>query len=189
MRSNLLVRGVVLALLLRGAVFAQEGYFPARVGLSWTYSNGETQTLSGTRTFEGEEVFVLTHYYGGAAVSEDYLSYGPDAVRSLGTAAAGQTLRYDPPLLIYRGGLLAPGQHWDSRTVVGGFEITLTSEVLGVLELETPAGSFEALHIRQRTVTDGGEHTVLDLYFVPGVGVVRFVMSDGSAVELVEKNF
>lgn len=39
------------------------------------------------------------------------------------------------------------------------------------------------------TVTSTGAQTILYLYFVPGVGVVRFVTQDGDVVDLVERNF
>jgi hypothetical protein len=81
------------------------------------------------------------------------------------------------------------GQTWQSRALVGGFEISLLAEVLGMRGVETPAGRFDALQIRQWTVTSTGAQTLLDLYFVPSVGVVRSVLQDGSVVDLVDKNF
>ena len=45
--------GLVCALLLSYGA-AQEAYYPATPGLTWTYSNGETQSLSGPRDFNGK---------------------------------------------------------------------------------------------------------------------------------------
>ncbi|MDQ3461301.1 MAG: hypothetical protein M3498_18720 [Deinococcota bacterium] len=180
---------VFLLVFLLGLALAQEAYFPAREGLSWTYSNGETQAFGATEVFDGYEVLVFTHSFGGNPVSEDYLSYTAEAVRLHGTAAGGELVSFDPPLVIYPGGELEVGQTWQSRALVGGFEISLLAEVLGMRGVETPAGRFDALQIRQWTVTSTGAQTLLDLYFVPSVGVVRSVLQDGSVVDLVDKNF
>lgn len=185
---RLLAALALLAPALLGAAAAQ-GYHPSEPGMSWTYSSGETQVLSGPREFAGTQVLVLTHYFEGMPISEDYLVYVDGGVLSLGTAAGGQSLSYEPPLQIYAPGPLQVGQSWQSTTRLAGFELTLTAEVLGVRGVRTPAGRFNALLIRQRTVTSTGAQTVLDLYFVPSVGVVRFVAQDGTTVDLIEKSF
>ena len=168
---------------------AQESYFPNHDGLSWTYSNGETQTLAGPRLVNGQSVMVLTHALEGVPVSEDYLFYDPTGVLSLGTAAGGRTLVYTPPLVIYQGERLEVGDAWASITRVGDLEITFQAEVLGVRGVQNAAGRFNALQIRQTTVTSTGAQTTLDLFFVPTVGVVRTVTEDGTVVDLIEKNF
>lgn len=164
-------------------------YYPHRAGMSWTYDSGETQQLAGPRTVDGQQVMVLTHYFNGVPVSEDYLQYGPDGVKTLGTAAGGKVTRYDPPLEVYPAAPLKPGMQWRSTTKLPGFDITLSAQVLAVRGVETTAGRFNALQIRQTTVTSNGAETVMDLFFVPSVGVVRFVTRDGTSVDLIDKNF
>ena len=61
--------------------------------------------------------------------------------------------------------------------------------MLAIRGVKTPAGRFNALQIRQQTVTSNGARTVMDLFFVPSVGVVRFVTQDGTTVDLIDKNF
>ena len=72
---------------------------------------------------------------------------------------------------------------------MAGFDITLAAEVVGMRGVSTPLGRFNALQVRQRTFTNTGAQTTLDLFMVPGVGVVRFETQDGTVVDLVEKNF
>ena len=179
---------LILTLVLTSTAFAQD-YFPHRDGLSWTYSNGETQTLNGPQEVAGEEVMVLTHFLDGNVISKDYLGYDEIGVFSYGTQAGEQTLLYDPPLTLYAGDSLQVGQSWQSATSVAGFDITLAAEVVGMRGVRTPLGRFNALQVRQRTFTNTGAQTTLDLFVVPGVGVVRFVTEDGTTVDLVEKNF
>lgn len=168
---------------------AASGYYPAADGLTWTYDNGTTQVMGGPRTFAGVEVMVLTHYLDGVPVAEDYLVYGPDGVRTIGTAANGQTVRYEPPLLVYAAAPLQPGTTWTSTTRIAGIDVSLASEVVGMRGVQTPAGRFNALQIRQRTLTSTGAQTTLDLFLVPGVGVVRFVTQDGTVVDLIDRTF
>jgi hypothetical protein len=168
------------------AVGLANDYYPRGEGLSWTYSSGETQTMSGTRVWDGLEVSVLTHYLDGVPVSEDYLTFNADGVRTHGTASGGTVVRYDPPLLIYAAAPLQPGATWSTTTEVGGLAITLSSEVVGMRGVQTPAGRFNALQIRQRTLTSTGGRTLLDVFLVPGVGTVRFVTEDGTVIDLIE---
>ena len=179
---------LLFALLILTAT-AQESYFPNRDGLSWTYTNGETQTLTGPRLVNGESVMVLAHALGGVPVSEDYLLYSETGVLSLGTAAGGQTLVYAPPLVVYQGARLEVGDTWASTSQVGDLDITFQAEVIAVRGVSNAAGRFNTLQIRQTTVTSTGAQTTLDLFFVPTVGVVRTVTQDGTVVDLLERNF
>ena len=178
---------LVAAALLLGAAGAQT-YYPSAPGTSWTYSSGETQSLSGPRDMGGRNVMVLTHYLAGVPVSEDYLTYGSDGVISYGSAAGGQTFAYDPPIVVYPREPLAAGMKWTSTTQLPGFNLTLDSEVIGLRGVATEAGRFNALLIRQTTLTSNGGQTVLDIYFVPTVGIVRFVTQDGTIIDLIESS-
>ena len=167
---------------------ATQAYYPNGDGLSWTYSSGETQVMQGPRDLDGQTVMVLTHFFEGAPVSEDYLVYG-EGVDSVGTAAGGQRFLYSPPLAVWPPAPLAPGLTWQSTTDVAGVSLTLSAEVLGLQGIQTAAGRFNAFQVRQVTLTSSGARTVLDMYFVPTVGIVRFVSQDGTTVDLIERNF
>lgn len=186
-RGWALLTGLLFALLATNA--AAQGYYPAEAGLSWTYSSGETQTISGPRNFQGHEVWVLTHYLEGVPISEDYLEYGESGVISHGSAAAGEVFVYNPPLLVYPPAPLAAGMTWSTTTSLPGFNLTLDSSVVGVRGVATAAGRFNALLIRQTSLTSNGGQTVLELYLVPSVGVVRFETQDGTVIDLIDKNF
>ena len=47
----------------------------------------------------------------------------------------------------------------------------------------------DALQIRQLTETSTGGQTLLDLFFVPGVGVVRYATRDGTVIDLIDRTF
>ncbi|HZW29033.1 MAG TPA: hypothetical protein VFF08_11290 [Trueperaceae bacterium] len=176
------------AALLLGVAWAQ-GYYPNEPGMSWTYSSGETQTLSGPREVEGRQLLVLTHYFEGVPISEDYLEYTDQGVFSHGSAAGGQVFQYRPALVVYPPSPLEAGMTWTGTTALPGFDLTLSAEVLGLRGVATPAGRFNAFHIRQTTLTSNGGRTVLDIYFVPTVGIVRFETQDGTVIDLIEKSF
>jgi hypothetical protein len=174
---------------LSGQAAAAADYHPAADGLSWTYDSGETQVLSGPREFDGQQVMTLTHWFKGDAISEDYLVYSAAGVQHVATAAAGSVLHYSPPLLAYGPGPYQVGSKWQSTTSISGLDITLSAEVMAVRGVSTAAGRFNAYQIRQVTVTSTGAQTILDIYFVPSVGIVRFAMQDGETVDLIDKNF
>lgn len=172
-----------------GFALAKGHYYPNSLGLSWTYDNGETQVITGKRNLNGQDVVVLTHYIEGSPISEDYLAYREDGVFSVGTVVGGQTLLYSPELTVYQGNKLQIGQTWQSTSAFAGFDITLIVEVLGFQGVRTKAGRFNALQLRQTTLTSNGAKTFLDAFFVPSVGVVRFVTEDGTMIDLIDKNF
>ena len=178
-----------ILLLCAGATAVAQSYYPNQAGMSWTYSSGETQQLGGPRDMGGRQVMVLTHYFEGVPISEDYMEYTPQGVISYGSAAGGQVYVYEPALVVYPQEPLAQGMTWTGTTTLGGFNLTLSSEVIGLRGVDTQAGRFNALLIRQTTLTSNGGQTVLDIYFVPAVGIVRFVTQDGSTIDLIEKSF
>jgi hypothetical protein len=182
------MRWLVLVLML-GMAWAQEAYYPSRDGLSWTYNNGETQVLSGVKTVGGYTASVLVKYIEGAPIAEDYMVYDAQGVSMVGTAANGMTLEYTPGLVIYPVSPLQVGQSWKSKANLSGYEITITAEVIGVRGVETAAGRYNALQVRQQTITSTGGQTITDFFFVPSVGVVRWVMQDGTTIDLIDKNF
>jgi len=183
------MRLLVLSILLLGGTATAQGYYPSESGLSWTYSSGETQQLSGPRDVGGRQVMVLTHYFDGVPISEDYLEYTEQGVFSHGSAAGGQVFQYQPALVVYPPAPLEPGKAWTGTTSLTGFDLTLSAEVLGLRGVATPAGRFNAFLIRQTTLTSNGGQTVLDIYFVPAVGIVRFQTQDGTVIDLIEKSF
>jgi hypothetical protein len=182
------MRWLVLVLML-GMAWSQEAYYPSRDGLSWTYNNGETQVLSGVKTVGGYTASVLVKYIEGAPIAEDYMVYDAQGVSMVGTAANGMTLEYTPGLVIYPVSPLQVGQSWKSKANLSGYEITITAEVIGVRGVETAAGRYNALQVRQQTITSTGGQTITDFFFVPSVGVVRWVMQDGTTIDLIDKNF
>lgn len=176
-------------LLVVAAAASAQGYYPSEPGMSWTYSSGETQTLSGPRELGGRQLMVLTHYFDGVPISEDYLEYTEQGVFSHGSAAGGQVFQYQPALVVYPPAPLEPGKAWTGTTSLTGFDLTLSAEVLGLRGVATPAGRFNAFLIRQTTLTSNGGQTILDIYFVPTVGIVRFETQDGTVIDLIEKSF
>ena len=176
-------------LVMMSGLGVSQAYYPNQAGMSWTYSSGETQQLSGPRDMSGKQVMILTHYFEGVPISEDYMEYTAQGVVSFGSAAGGQVYVYEPALVVYPQEPLTEGMTWTGTTALGGFNLTLSSEVIGLRGVATPAGRLNALLIRQTTLTSNGGQTVLDLYFVPAVGIVRFVTQDGSTIDLIEKSF
>lgn len=188
--SGLLPRSAFLLGLAFVIGFASaQAYYPSEPGMSWTYSSGETQLLSGPRELGGRQVMVLTHYYDGVPISEDYMEYTERGVLSFGSAAGGEVFAYQPALVVYPQEPLSAGMTWTSTTSLSGFNLTLSSEVLGLRGVATPAGRFNSLLIRQTTLTSNGGQTILDIYFVPTVGIVRFETQDGTVIDLIEKSF
>ncbi|MDX2006579.1 MAG: hypothetical protein SFU83_15000 [Meiothermus sp.] len=173
-----------LSVLLFGVlVLAQgAGYYPSKIGWSWTYSSGEVQTL--VRDESG--VLVLERRFPNRPVVADLLRYTPDkGVLLEGILINGREQRYSPALQLYPQPPLYIGQRWGGRSRFNNQSVALIGEVNRVEGVNVPAGRFNAYVLRTSTVTGGGGNVVLEVYFVPGVGVVRYATTDG-AIDLVK---
>jgi len=169
---------------------AKNSYFPNVEGLSWTYSNGVEQRMTGPYQLDDWPVMVVTQYVDGEIESEEYLVYADNGVFSLGTADEGEEIqRYDPPLIVFEGSSLSIGQSWENKTVFEGLEIRTTYEVVTRQGVKTKSGRYNALVIREESFIDNIGQTVMDIYFVPSIGIVRFLSSDGAVIDLEDKNF
>lgn len=174
-------RWVVLALLL-GLVLAQSGdFYPRGVGLGWAYSSGEVQIFAR----EQAGMLLLEHRFPGKPVYGELLRYSPQGVFLEGTVINGQVQRYQPALMLYPPAPMVLGQEWGGRSVLNGSTIALLARVERIEGVSVPAGRYNAYVIRTSLVTEAGGSVVVESYFVPGVGIVRYASPDGGTIDLV----
>jgi hypothetical protein len=166
---------------------AQSDYYPTKPGLKWVYTNGETQTYTKTTNVFGQNAVILAHIFGTATVQEDYIQVTSLGVNLLGTKRNNVVTQYKPPLAVYPAAPLAVGARWSSSSKVGGSVVAFASQILSSEGISVKGGRFNAFVIRQSVTTSSGGRSVSDLYFVPGIGTVRYVTADGSAVDLVSR--
>jgi len=172
-----------LSWLLLVATAAAPNYYPHRVGMTWIYTSGEVQVLTGTKQIEGQEVWVLTHSYGGAVRYTDFLRYD-EGVWLLGVDFGSGVQPYDPAILLFPPAPLRVGQNWSSRVAFRGSTLVVVNKVLRIEGVEVPAGRYNAFVIRSSMTAEGGGANVVDMYFVPGIGIVRYATQDGGQIDL-----
>ncbi|WP_245526761.1 hypothetical protein [Marinithermus hydrothermalis] len=181
------MRGWLVALLLvLGGAWAEPDYYPHALGLAWVYDSGEEQVFVEERELDGQRVWVLEHRFSGKARYADVVRYGEDGVWLLGIVLDGEFKPYDPPIQLYPPAPLWVGREWGSRSSLDGQRVVVVARVLRVEGVTVPAGRFNAFVIRGSLTTESGGSRVMDTYFVPGVGVVRFATQDGGAIDLID---
>jgi hypothetical protein len=178
---------VLLLIFLSLTSSAQSEYYPSKPGLKWVYSNGETQTYTKTTNVFGVNAVILAHIFGGSTVQEDYIQVTSLGVNLIGTKRNGTVTQYKPPLAVYPAAPLAVGARWSSSSKVGSSVVAISSAILSSEGISVKGGRFNAFVIRQSVSTSSGGRSVSDLYFVPGIGTVRYVTADGTAVDLVSR--
>ena len=166
---------------------AQGDYYGLKMGSVWTYSNGETQTLTKERTIKGQSYLVMTRSNAGKVTSEDYLLVNAQGMQLAGSRYSGKDYMYTPPLVIYPVGPMTVGMRWSSSATSPLGSYAFASSIQRSEGVATPAGRFNALVVRTSVTTSSGASTVQDAYFAPGAGVVRFVTQDGAAVDLISR--
>ncbi|WP_457630851.1 hypothetical protein [Oceanithermus sp.] len=177
---------IALALLLGGALATAPNYYPHKVGMSWTYTSGEVQTYESVRQMNGQQVWELSHAYDGKVRYTDYLTFDENGVWLLGVDTGAGIIPYDPPIQVYPAAPLRVGLSWSSRTRFKGANLVVVDKVIGVEGVVVPFGRYNAFVIRSSLTAQGGGASVVDLYFVPGIGVVRYATQDGGQIDLVD---
>jgi hypothetical protein len=181
--SNVMVLLVFLSL----STSAQGDYYPNKPGLKWVYSNGETQAYTKATNVFGVNAVILAHIFNNATVQEDYIQITSLGVNLLGTKRNGTVTQYKPPLAVYPAAPLAVNARWSSSSKVGASVVAISSQIISSEGISVKGGRFNAFVIRQSVSTSSGGRSVSDLYFVPGIGTVRYVTADGTAVDLVSR--
>ncbi|MER3483940.1 MAG: hypothetical protein C4332_13105 [Meiothermus sp.] len=178
-------RALALFTLLALSLAAPPAYYPNGVGYSWLYSSSEEQAFA--RVQDG--MLVLEHRYPKRPVVADLLRYTPDQGVWLEGLIIGKSVqRYSPALQLYPAPPLTVGQRWGGKSTLGGQTIALLGEVTRIEGVNVPAGRFNAYVLRTSTVTGDGGSVVVEIYYVPGVGIVRYATPDGGTIDLVKVN-
>jgi len=172
---------LTLGLLMVLALAAPTAYYPNGIGYSWIYSSGMEQVF----TREQDGLLVFERRLAGQPVSADLLRYSEKGVFIEGLVVGQVVQRYVPPLQLYPAPPLVLGQEWGGRSSFGGQRVALLGKVLRIEGVNVPAGRFNAYVIRTSTVTSAGGSQVMEIYFVPGVGIVRYATPDGATVDLI----
>ncbi len=180
------MRRLLGAFLLLALGLAQKGYYPHALGMRWVYTSGEVQAFTEVRELGGAEVWMLEHRYQDGATMTEALAFDDQGVWVFAVISGGETLAYDPPLKLYPAPPLKVGMRWSAVTRLRGQTLKVVAEVLGLSGVVVPAGRFNAFKIRSRLTAADGSESVVDLYFVPGVGVVRYATADGGVIDLVK---
>jgi len=175
-----------LLLLLGMALATAPNYYPHKVGMTWVYDSGETQTYESVRNQDGQEVWELSHSYDGKVRYTDYLIFDENGVWLLGVDTGSGVMPYDPPIQIYPAAPLRVGESWSSRTKFRGANLAVVNKVIGIEGVIVPFGRYNAFVIRSSLTAQGGGASVVDMYFVPGIGVVRYATQDGGQIDLVK---
>ncbi len=175
---------VLLILALSLALASAPNYYPHKIGMTWIYTSGETQAFESVRNVKGQEVWELSHSYDGKVRYTDYLSYDANGVWLLGVDTGAGIMPYDPPIKVYPAAPLRVGQSWSSRTKFRGANLVVVNKVTAVEGVVVPFGRYNAFVIRSSLTAQGGGASVVDLYFVPGIGVVRYATQDGGQIDL-----
>ncbi len=176
------MRHLFVALLLFSLARAAD-YYPHAVGTTWRYTSGEVQSITGKRTLGGVEVYELEHRYPEGGRMVEMMSYDR-GVRLLAVRTGGRVLAYDPPLLLFPPPPLTKGQTWAQETRLNGQRLNVRYRVLGIEGVRVPLGAFNAFKIRSLMVGPSGSENEVILYFVPGLGVVRYATPDGGVIDL-----
>lgn len=173
-------------------------YFPFEVGKSWTYLLNDSDTVTVSivgDTLLGEDTMLIFENYDG---ERTYLFSTSSAYYSLEDTSivgpGGEDIKLEDRIfiLLYEKPFVV-GNAWDDfySNIVPVGEDTFwinhyrTGEVLGIGDIETPAGNFQnvySIRIMDKRVIGGPDgvgniFTVRNIYFAPDVGVVKELIS------------
>ena len=166
------------------AFAAAPNYYPHKVGMRWLYTSGEEQALEAIREVSGQQVWELSHTIKGTQRYVEFLRFDEQGVWLLGVDFGTGTQPYDPAIQLYPPAPLRVGLAWSSRVSFRGSTLVVVNKVLRIEGVEVPAGRYNAFVIRSSMTAEGGGANVVDMYFVPGIGIVRYATQDGGQIDL-----
>ncbi|MGN6360889.1 MAG: hypothetical protein ACTHNK_10930, partial [Thermomicrobiales bacterium] len=173
---------------------ASLNYFGALVGNSWTYANSGSgldttyQVADLDATFKPGQTLLRVTSTNAASPANATTEYWQELNGQLLfhglRLARGETVKYDPPYVLYRY-CLDVGQQWSTTTqrseTPSGHTSTVTYsfKVEGAELVQTPSGAYPAYRI-QRTDNDTatGELEQMTIWFSPYIGLVKRQLLD-----------
>ncbi|MGQ9753219.1 MAG: hypothetical protein ACUVQD_00890 [Thermaceae bacterium] len=156
-----------------------QAYLPLEAGQTWTYTDGTVQ-----KVVERKGEVAVLEYRKKGAYRRDRLVLR-EGIRLSEVGLPREVLAYTPPLLLLPA-RLEVGASWSSQARSSSGQVALSGRVEGVEGVEVPYGRFNAYRLRLAYTTEKGGVSLLELYLVPGVGVVRY-LSGGKSVDLIQK--
>jgi hypothetical protein len=187
----------MLASLIAVIVFsAPEQIIPVNTGTTWHYnmieeagpgarladeSENDIGTLRipvqyrlhGTREIDGRKLLEFEMHRGDRITSTDLLTVDDKGVQCWARIdETGQLTKLNPPLPIVAAPV-AVGTAWDFDGKPDGTITHQHYEIVDQAEITTPAGTYNAFHIRGKQTLPGP--MTIDRWFVPGLGIVKDV--------------
>ena len=157
---------------------ATADYFPLRVGDTWTYRNSEaggyTWKVLSEEPHEGGTTRYTVEFLSGVKINNVFSKENGWVLFHAESYPEHEGLQatYDPPKQ-YLPNPLVPGQKWEwhgkDPTQVERHE---TSRVVGVENVEVPAGKFRAMKVLTE-IANGGALLTRTSWYAEGVGLVK----------------
>jgi len=173
-----------------------EQIMPANQGMTWHYNmieeSGPSVRLSdesdreagilqakvvyrmdGTEELDGKKMLKFEMHRAGRITNTDLMTVDEIGVRCWARIDdSGQLTMFDSPQPMVASPITV-GHTWDFETNFGGTKVHQHYEIVGEAEIDTPAGTFRAFHIRCEQSIPG--KMTIDRWFAPGVGIVKDV--------------
>jgi hypothetical protein len=129
--------------------------------------------IQGTKEVDGKKLLVFEMHRAGQITNTDLLTVDEKGVQCWARIdEAGHVIKLDPPQPIV-GSPVAVGTTWDFDGDAAGAKVHQHFEIVGQGDINIPAGTFRAFHIRGEQTAPGA--MTIDRWFVPGIGIVKDV--------------
>jgi hypothetical protein len=129
--------------------------------------------IDGTKEMDGKQLLQFEMHRAGHVTNTDLITVNEKGIQCWGRLdEAGTLTRFDSPQSIV-GSPVTFGTSWDFNTQADGSQVHQHYEIVGQNDVTTPAGTFNAFHIRGEQTSPG--RMTIDRWFMPGIGIVKDV--------------
>ena len=177
-------------------VSSPEEIIPTKTGTTWTYDMTEEAgpgaqladenlkpvgivrvpvmyRIEGSKEVDGRDLLQFEMLRSGRVTNTDLLSADGKGILRWGRIdQTGHLTTLDPPQPIVSTPVTV-GTVWDFNNYADGAKVHQHYEIVGQDEIECPAGTFRAFHIRAEQ--DTPSRMTIDRWFTPGIGIVKDV--------------
>jgi len=132
-----------------------------------------TITIAGSEKIDNVEVHKFELRRQGVVQTIQFLQINEQGIFELARGdASGERIKFDPPQKILSFPLKV-GEKWEYHGEGAGEKVDETYEIVAQESIEVPAGKFDAYHLR--VIGTQPFHSLVDRWFVPGIGYVKDV--------------
>jgi len=165
------------------ALAVKNEYYPLQVGNVWKYKQLESgrkfeQKVTQKIETNQKETYIVETIFSGNTQQKEFYNLSETGVLTVSRAMQTGTFNFEPEQFFIKYPLNL-GESWEQNGSVldtkrqKRYEYKISCKYEAIVKIKVPAGAFRAIRAAMKVEVSDGSHSIINRYFVNGVGVVK----------------